>query len=436
MRTRRTTMRRFIRRLISLFTPRRNEAELAREMSSHLAMLEDEYRRRGMTAEEAGLAARRAMGSVALAKESHRDARSFPWLEDLHQDLRHGLRNLRRTPGFTFVAVVTLALGIGANTAMFSVVSTVLLQPVPYRAPERLVRLFVTQPASATASRTPQRSQGSLTAVELRELRARSRTLADIASMGFATLVVSGRPDSSSRLLALNASPNLFRLLDVAPALGRVIDARDEGPAAERAMVLSHRTWLRDFGGDPAIVGRRVDLENALGPRQRGSVRVVGVMPHDFEFPDTETRVWISASDSPTESRIRRPIVARLKDGVSPRAASTEIEGIMRELRRGDRGIAETTFEFVPHQDNLIAEVRPALLVLSGAVGLVLLIACINVANLLLARSTGRQREIAVRAAIGAGRGRLLRQGLTESVLLSVIGAAGGVALACGGIAL
>src|SRR5688572_27374193 len=429
-------MARTLRRLLSLFTGSRDEAELSREMTSHLALLEDENRRRGMTADEARLAARRAIGSVALTKDLHRDARSFPWLEDLRQDLRHGLRGLRRTPGFAFVAVVTLALGIGANTAIFSVVDTVLLQPVPYREPERLVRLFVTQPASATASRTPQRSQGSLTAVELRDVRARSRTLADIASMGFGTLVVSGRQDASSRLLALNASSTLFRLLDVVPALGRALDARDEGPAAERAMVLSHRTWLRDFGGDPAIVGRRIDLDNALGPRQRGSVRVVGIMPRGFEFPDTETRVWISTSDSPTESRIRRPIVARLKDGVSLQAASTEISGIIRDLRRGDHGIAETSFEFVPHRDNLIAEVKPALLVLSGAVALVLLIACINVANLLLARSAGRQREIAVRAAIGAGHGRLIRQSLTESVLLSVIGAAGGVVLAFGGIAL
>jgi predicted permease len=428
-------MTRFLRRLVSLFRHRHAEGELAREMSAHLALLEDEYRSRGMTTDEARLAARRAMGSVALAKDLHRDARSFAWVEDLRQDLRHGLRALRRTPGFTFVAVLTLALGIGANTAIFSVVNTVLLRPVSYSHPDRLVRLFVNLPASATASRTPMRVQSYVTAVELAEIRSRSTALAGIGAMGFDLVAISDRADAA-RLPVMRATSAVFGMIDARPAIGRTIDVRDDQPEAEPVALLSHRTWQREFGGNAAIVGHTVSLENTLGPRQRSLHRVVGIMPPDFEFPDTETRVWTSLRDLSTERQVQRPILARLKDGVSLGAASTEINGILRDLRRDARGWAETTFDLVPHRDNLITEVRPALLVLTGAVGLVLLIACINVTNLLLARSAGRQRELAIRGALGAGRGRLIRQSLTESVLLSLIGAACGVLLALGGVEL
>jgi predicted permease len=428
-------MKRFIRRFLSLFQAVSAEKDLAREIAAHLALLEDEYRGRGMTGDEARLAARRAMGSVALAKDRHRDARSVPWLEDLRQDLRHGLRSLRRTPGFTCVAVLTLALGIGANTAIFSVVNTVLLRSVSYSNPDRLVRLFVNLPASATSSRTPVRVQSFLTGAEREEILSRSTTLTAIGPMGAGLVAISNREDGR-RLAAMRATSSVFHMVEARPAIGRPIDARDDRPDAEPVLLLSHRAWLREFGGDAAIVGQTVSLENVLGPRERTLYRVVGVMGADFEFPDTETHVWMSLRETSSESQMQRPVFARLRDGVSLDAASAELTGILRGLRPDAVGVNETTFDLVPHRDGLIAEVRPALLVLTGAVGLVLLIACINVTNLLLARAAGRQRELAIRTAVGAGRGRLIRQTLTESLLLSLIGAAGGVLFALGSLEL
>jgi predicted permease len=403
-------------------------------MTSHLALIEDEHMRRGLTRDEARIAARRAMGSVALAKDLHRDARSFPWLEDLRQDVRHSARSLRRSPGFTTVAVLTLALGIGANTAIFSVVNAVLLRPRPYAQPDRLVRLFVTLPPEASPTRAPLRTQGGLTDAEVGEVRSRSQSLAGIGSLWYGLVAISGREDASA-LGAIGMGASIFQMLDVRPLLGRVIDARDERPDAEPTMVLGHTAWLRYFGGDERVIGRDVLLENALGQRRQKRYTVVGVMPRGFEFPDGQQLVWITTPPvSDPRPNVRRTILARLKDGVTLPVATEELSGLLRGLRPDeDRRI---TYELVPQQNDRVTEVRPALLVLTVAVGLVLLIACINISNLQLARALTRQRETAIRAAIGAGRERLVRQALAESAVIALLGGAGGLMLGALGVRL
>jgi predicted permease len=428
-------MRRFIRQCLSLFTRTRAEDDLSREMVSHLALLEDEYRRRGMTVAEARLAARRAMGSVAHTQDLHRDARSFVWVEDLRQDLRHASRNLRRTPGFAFVAVLTLALGVGANTAIFSVVNTVLLRPLPYAHPERLVRLFINLPAEASPTRAPLRTPGGLTDAEISEVNSRTRTLSDIGAAAASGLVAVSGSENAIGLGYYTVTASIFRMLGVRPLLGRVIDARDERADAEPAVMLSYSAWVRYFGGDARVVGRDVLLENALGQRRQLRYTVVGVMPRGFEFPDGRQLMWTTRRPEGTSRpNSRRPILARLKDGVAPEAAAAELTGLLRGLRPDEP--KQISYELVRFENDLIAEVRPALLVITVAVGVVLLIACINISNLLLARAIGRQHESAIRAAIGAGRGRLVRQGLAESGLIALLGGAVGLVVAIGGIRL
>jgi putative ABC transport system permease protein len=427
-------MRRLLARLVNLFGRARAEDELDRELASHLGVLQDEFTRRGLAPTDARLAARRAMGSVALAKDLHREARSFGRLEDLQQDIRHAWRGLRSTPGFTAIAVLTLALGIGANTAIFSVVNTVLLRPLPYAQPDRLVRLFMNQPASASPTRTPRRAGGGLTSTEVDEIAPRSRTLADIGTLGFGLVALSER-DNASGVGATSVSAPIFRMLGVRPLLGRVIDARDERPDAEPAIVLSHSAWLRYFGGDERVVGRVVMVENALGRRQQQHYTVVGVMPRGFEFPDGRTLMWLTVlPEAAPRVMSRRQILAQLKAGVTMNTATAELSGMLQALRSDeDPGI---TYELTPFQNDHIADAKPALVVLAVAVGFVLLIACTNVSSLLLARGIARQREAAIRAAIGAGRGRLIRQSLTESSVIAVVGGVAGLVLAAGGIRL
>jgi predicted permease len=424
-------MTRFFRRLIALFTHGRDETEVAREIAAHLTLLEDEHRRRGMTADEARLAARRAMGSVALAKDRRRDARSFGWLEDLGRDMRLALRGLRRTPGFAAIAIGTLALGIGANTTMFSVVHAVLLRPASRDA--ELVRLFAHLPPAASPTRQPLRTAGGITEAEMAELRARSRTLSHVGTMGMSLVTLTGH-DTASRLQAIRVSASVLPMLDARPLFGRVIEPSDEAPGAEQVVVLSHGAWMRHFGGDRAVVGRQVRFAAALGPRSEWNATIVGVMPLGFEFPDEQAAMWMTHEALPPARLAvwRRTMLARLRDSVTIDAATAEVAGILRGLRPDeDPGIR---YELAAQADARVTEIKPALLVLTVAVAFVLLIACINVANLFLARGFAHQREMAIRVAIGAGRFRLLRHVLTESAVIAVAGGAAGIALAVAGI--
>jgi putative ABC transport system permease protein len=414
-------MRRFLHRLINVFRPERAEEDLEREVAAHLALLEDEYRRGGMSGDEAGFAARRALGSNA--KDLHRDARSFVWLDDLRRDLSHGARSLARNPGFAAVAVITLALGIGANTAIFSVVSAVLLRPLPYPDADRLVQVFAppdTNPIVAMRRREP-----SLFPQSFDRLRRNAHTLSHVAGYILTTATLTGQGDAV-RLTGVNASASLFPALGAAPLLGRTFSDAEEASGADAVVVLSHATWQTYFNSDRSVIGRVIALDG------RGRA-VVGVMRDDFAFPDRTTQFWTPYVLPLPNARsfISPAVIARLNDDVSRDAAEADVTAVLQD-GQPSRG----RYELAGLQDELVAPVRPALLMLAGAVGLVLLIACVNVANLLLVRTAAREIEIALRRAIGASPGRLVRQLLTESGLLALLGAVAGTALAFGSVAL
>jgi putative ABC transport system permease protein len=372
------------------------------------------------------------MGSVALAKDRHRDARSFAWLEDALSDIKHCVRGLRRTPAFTAIAVMTLALGIGANTAIFSVVNAVLLRPLPFEHADRLVRVVMTVPAQVTGS-TERRDPVRLSPMELDQLRATARTLS-MAGMAAPTIInLRGR---DPRLQGAIVSAAFFESLRARPLLGRVFTAGDEAAGALPVILLSYDTWRRHFGEDPQIVGRTVTIDPVLGPRASTDYTVIGVMPGGFQFPNRDTMAWMPPRVDATFGAPRVATLARLADGVSLAAAESEILPLVRRIRAQYRDNANANYELVGVQQELVRPVKPALIVLTVAVGFVLLLACVNVANLLLARTAARQREIAIRGALGAGRGRLIRYFLTESMALALCGGLVGVLLALGGVRL
>ena len=416
-------MRRFFNRLVNVFRSRRADDELSREVASHLALLEEEHHRRGLAPDEARLAARRAMGSVALAKDMHRDARSFVWLEDLRRDLKHGLRTLVRAPAFTASVVVTLALGIGANTAIFSVVNAVLLRPLPYPDADRLVYLLEEFPA-ADGTGTPGR-RPAIDVQSIAEFRSQVRTLSDIAVQASTTMTMATSGETV-RLTGSNVSPAFLSLLGAHAMLGRILEPRDEMAGADAVVLLSHDAWERQFAGAPDIVGRPVAFDGR-------NYSVVGVMPRDFRFyPNPQAEFWTPFVLA-TSDVLMVPVAARLNDGVSIDAALAEMTAVLRELR----GSSEPArFSIVRVQDQMVAPVRMALLVLACAVAFVLLIACVNVANLILARLSTRAREIAIRGALGAGSGRIARLFLAESLVLTVAGGVLGIGFAIAGVRL
>jgi ABC-type antimicrobial peptide transport system permease subunit len=355
--------------------PAKAETDLARALQSHLQLLEDEYRRRGLTADDAKHAAKRSLGGVEFAKDLHRDARSFVWLDDARRDVRYALRMLGRSPGFTAVAALTLALGIGATTAIFSIVNAILLHPLPYESAERLVRLYENIPAAESPNSKPRRI-GALDTRDLLELRAHSRTLSHVITYSFTTVTVSGCGDAM-RLRGAPVSAATFPMLGVQPLVGRWFTPDEERPGQDRVILLGHNAWQRCFARDPNVLGRVLTFTGrAAGPLggnvTLGQYTVVGIMPGDVHFPDDDAQFWIPGSLEP----------------------------------------------------------GPALLLLWAAVGIILIVACANITNLLTARNVARTREISIRRALGASRSRLVMQGLTESALLAAGGAAGGLVIA------
>jgi predicted permease len=415
-------MRRFLARLANLFKGRHAERELAREIDAHLAILQGDFETRGMPRDEAKLAARRSYGSVGSAKELHREARSFPWAENLIKDVNYGARNLLRSPGFTSVAVIALALGIGANTAIFGVVNAVLLRPLEYRDADRLVTVLHngTQPV-ATANYLDWRDQ--------------SRSFAAMGAADFwrpnVTSVDASDTTPAEQLLGLKVTQNMLPLLGVSPLMGRLFLKGEDQEGADHEVILSYALWKRRFNGDPNIIGKQMKLDGE-------GYSVVGVMPASFKFaPFWAVHAELWAPDTFGASIYQRGgnhlrVFARLKPGVTLAQARADMATVTGRLEKQypatNRGVMVR-----PLKENVVGKIETPLMMMLGAVGFVLLIACANVAHMLLARTADRQKEIAVRVALGAGKARLVAQFLTENLLLAAIGAVTGLLLALAG---
>src|SRR6266542_1287096 len=418
-------LRSLFRRVLALARAEAIHREIDEEARFHIEMRIEENIRQGMPPEEARRDAERRFGNLTRMKERGYEVRGGRWLETLWQDLRYSVRVLLKTPVFTCVAVLTLALGIGANSAVFSVVNAVLLRSLPYRDPDSLVLVSY---YLATGER--ERVLGA----DFLEWRDQAKAFEQVAAYTFDTadLTGSGEPE---RLAAGLVSADLFATLGVAPALGRVFTQAEDTAGGTPAVILSYGLWRRRYGGDPQVIGRAL----TLGGESR---TVVGIMPQGFRFPG-ESDLWLPLALNVTQELSRQgrlfnvSVLARLKPGVTPEAAKEDLSAILERQRQAfPNGYSGVQVRVIGLSEMLVGNVRLALLVMFGAVAFVLLIACANVANLLLARSAARQKEMAIRAAIGAGRLRLVRQLLTESLLLSLAGGAAGLLAAKWGVKL
>ena len=341
-------------------------------------------------------------------------------METLLKDIRYAARVLLQKPGFTAIAIVALALGIGANTAIFSVVNGVLLRPLPYRNPDQLVHVHRMQPPI---------ERGPISRPDFFEWQEKQEVFGDIGAYHFQILNLTGK-DQAERLIAARVTGNFFSLFDVPPATGRFFTTSDDQPGSNRVAVIGFGLWQRRFGGDPAIVGQTITMNG-------DSYTVVGVAPASFQFP-RRIEVWtpaVLAGQKATRGSNYLKVIARLKAGVSEPQAEAQMNQITAALaQQYPDNDTNLTVKVVPLLEEQVRNLRGLLMIMLGAVGFVLLIACANVANLSLARASARTREFAVRTALGASRGRIVRQLLTESLILSLIGGALGVLLSILGV--
>jgi predicted permease len=371
-----------------------------------------------MTAEAARQDARRRFGNRMLAKERTREMDIIVSIETIGQDLRYALRGLRKNPSFTTVAVLALALGIGANTAVFTVVNGVLLRPLPFPEAERLF-LISCKPQHTTFG--PGLSDGHYL-----EFQRQNQAFERIATFGQNSVTLTGAGDAL-RLPVAMVTPSFLPVLRLNPVIGRVFLPEEDQPDRNGVALLSDKLWRSRFGADPNILGKTIKLDGAAR-------KVIGVMPPSFTFPfDSELWLPMAVGDDPHNSFFR-PVAGRLKPGVSAQQAQAELQAFAEHIPKSTDDKNGLASEILPLKDLLTSKIRKSLLIFMGAVAFVLLIACANVANLLLMRGASRRQEIAVRAALGAGRRRLIRQLLTESTLVSLAGGAAGILLAVWGV--
>ncbi|HEX5714677.1 MAG TPA: ABC transporter permease [Thermoanaerobaculia bacterium] len=416
-------------RLHGLFRREAVIGDIDEEMRLHLQMVVEENVERGMPLEEARRAALRSFGNFDKVRERGWEVRGGGVIEAFLQDIRYGARLLARNKGFTAVAVLTLGLGIGANTAIFSVVNELLLNPLPYPGAERIVMLWEVSPEGTR--------QNPISPTNFRSWAEQSTVFESMAAFTDRRYNLTGGGEPEEVAVQL-ATPELFRVLDVKPFLGRVLTPEDALPDAPDVAVLSHGFWMRRFGGDRGLIGRTITLNGS-------PCTVVGILPPGFQWHIRQmsnttkpSEIWVALALSPDQPSWRGRFllaVGRLKPGASLEQADAELNTIAAryaiESPKFNKGYSA---DAMPLREQFVGKVRPALLILFGAVGFVLLIACANVVNLLLSRAAAREKEIMLRTALGARRVRVIRQLLTESLLLAALGCALGLLLAAWGI--
>ena len=401
----------------ALFRKEELERELEAELRFHLEREAARHQKDGTNPDDAHYTALRSFGALEWAKEECRDARGVRFIEEFFHDIRYGTRLLAKNPGVTLIAILTLALGIGANTAIFSVVSAFLLRPLPYGNPDRLVMVD---------SRHRGQSLG-VSFVDFEDWRQQNHVFDDIA---FFNLRWNANLDFGSETETLNltfGTANLFSILQVAPAFGH-----GPAPGESDTLLLSHGLWQRRFGGDPSIIGRQLRIDGQ-------NLTVIGVMPPGFRFPFQSDLWWLNDRYFDRQNRSLRidQTIARLKRGVSPEQATAEMKEIAARLAQTYPDTnSEVSATVVPLRDFWFGKLRRSFWLLLGACGFVLLVACANVANLLMTQATVRERELTLRAALGASHGRLIRQSISEALLLVSIGCAGGIVLGALGLRL
>jgi putative ABC transport system permease protein len=403
-------------RLRSLFRRDHVEDELQEELQFHIDRLTDEHIARGLPPEAARVTARRAMHGIEQRKEECRDARRVGVVEDFVMDVRYAGRTLLRSRGFAFVAIATIALGIGATVAVFTVVNGVLLRPLPFSEPDRL--FMISHVPGGIVVNGP-----SMSDRDYPGFAERTRVFAHLAAFSTNRSKLTGSGDPAL-VNAGSVTVDFFSVLRAGPAAGRAFVRGDDEPGRDRVVVIGERLWRNLLGSDPAIVGKTITLD---GTRRT----VIGIMGPGFAFP-RDTDVWIPRRITITPGQIRlMPVIGRLKPGVAPAQARAEVDAIAPQLSEQPSSDQETFVSgLVPLKEFVVGDVRRPLEIFAVAIALVLLIACANVANLLLARAAVRRQEISLRLALGARRGRIMRQLLTESLLLSIVGGACGLLFA------